>query len=482
MATKFHPMSCPRRQMQMQRQGNVKTLLCLSLLATLVSFTTAEREILSTKPVGMKATALVLGTVSTLQAVLAMVFVIAFRSNKIVTVGQPFFLCLICFGAFLISVSFYFDAGTIEEIEGIKMKTLDRLCVLQMWSVYCGMLVVLFALFCKTWRADKTCQFRKNQRITVRNVIWPFAVILVIEFVLLATAAFICPPYWQEMPKDYFGANITDTNTGNGTDTKMILLDGEPMNADDFVPKCFANPVPAANVLKICSHVLIVIAIILVIWMAYQTRNIPEVIVDTKRVYYLMVFHLVIYVPYLLLQYGVIPSGRFYHYLGCIFPFLFSTTSVGFLVFPKVYYVFYFKRHGRLPDSVGSSIIGSSNKIHVSGTAPMPRGSVQQGRGSTAALSISGQRFSVASASNHSSSRSHWKEIGAIDSSTLPKKKINNINSSVEIIFGKNSQFSTTERTARNESITGQSIGSELNLIGLPAGESSCDSEYLVNR
>jgi hypothetical protein len=128
-------------------------------------------------------------------------------------------LCLICFGAFLISVSIYFDAGTIEEIEGIKRKTLDRLCVFQMWSAYCGMLVVLFALFCKIWRAEKTCQFRKNQKVTVGHVIWPFAVILAIELVLLATAAFVCPPYWQEMPKDYFGANITDTNTGNGTDT-----------------------------------------------------------------------------------------------------------------------------------------------------------------------------------------------------------------------------------------------------------------------
>jgi hypothetical protein len=73
----------------MQRQGNINTLLCLFLLATLVSFTNAEREILSIKPVSMKATALILGIVSTVLAVLAMVFVIAFRSNKIVTVGQP---------------------------------------------------------------------------------------------------------------------------------------------------------------------------------------------------------------------------------------------------------------------------------------------------------------------------------------------------------------------------------------------------------
>lgn len=391
MTTKFHP-SC------WQWRANIKTLSCLSLLATLVSFTNAEREILSTKPYSLKVTAWVMGAVSTLMAVLAMVFVIAFRSNKIVSVGQPFFLCLICFGAFLMSVSIYFDAGTIEEIEGIQWHTLDRLCVLQMWSVYCGMLIVLFALFCKIWRAEKTFQFRKNLKITVSHVIWPFVAILSIECVLLVTAAFVCPPSWQEMSMDMFAANATSATT---TGTDNVFVHGEPMTVDDFLPKCFYNPLPTANTLKICSHALITIAIILVVWMAYQTRNIPEEIVDTKRVYYLMVCHLAIYVPYLLLEYGVIPSGRLYHYLGCIVPFLFSITSVGFLVFPKVYYVFYFKRHGRLPDSVGSSIIGSSNKIHV--TASSLRGSGQTQSVATEALSPSDQRFSAASASNHSS-------------------------------------------------------------------------------
>jgi hypothetical protein len=279
-------------------------------------------------------------------------------------------LCLICFGALLISVSLYFDAGSIEEIPDITFKVLDRLCVLQLWCLYCGMLIVLVALICKLWRAEKVCQFRKGQQILVQHVIWPFAAIVTIEFCLVVTATIICPPSWQEILMDPFGAgsniniNITSTSTDESIEVESIGT------IDDMLPKCFASPLPAVIVLRASSHALIVLSQIVVIWMAYQTRNIPEEVVDTKRVYYLMVCWFCLYVPFLLLDYGAIPSGRTYHYFNLIFPFLFSITAVGFLVGPKVYYVFYYKRHGKLPDSV-RSIVVTTSKVHVSGAGPM---------------------------------------------------------------------------------------------------------------
>lgn len=59
-------------------------------LATLMfSGANANRVIESNKSVAMKATAWILALVSTLVSLLAMVFVLVYRRNKIVTVGQP---------------------------------------------------------------------------------------------------------------------------------------------------------------------------------------------------------------------------------------------------------------------------------------------------------------------------------------------------------------------------------------------------------
>lgn len=336
-------------------------MLYLLIMTIMFSGANAERVIESNKSVGMKATAWILALISTLVSIFAMVFVIVHRQNKIVRVGQPFFLCLICFGSFLMSLSLYFDAGSIEEIPGIEWAALDKLCISQLWCMYCGMLIVLGALICKLWRAEKACQFRKGQKILVRHVLWPFALLIVAEVALLIAATVVCPPAWGEVLMDPFGSSVLINST-------LLDLDMELVDTADKLPKCFSSPLPAVNALKGASHALIVISQIVVIWMAYQTRNIPEEIVDTKRVYYLMLCHFILYVPYLLLEYGVVPCKKAYHYISLILPFLFSVTSVGFLVFPKVYYVFYFKRHGKLPDSV-VSIVLPPQKIHVSGVS-----------------------------------------------------------------------------------------------------------------
>lgn len=259
---------------------------------------------------------------------------------------------MICFGSFLLSVSLYFEAGMIEDIPNIPWEVLDKLCLLQFWCLYCGILIVLVAIICKLWRAEKVFQFRKGQQILVRHVLWPMVFIIVAEFALLITATFVSPPSWGEVLMDPFDKSMMNTN--------ITLVD-----SSHKIPRCFASPDPAEVALRVSSHILILVALVVVLWMAYHTRNIPEEVVDTKRVYYLMLCHFLLYIPFLLLEYGVIPSGRAYHYFCLVFPFLVSITSVGFLVFPKVYYVFYQRRHGKLPKTAQSIL--STGTVHVSG-------------------------------------------------------------------------------------------------------------------
>ena len=224
---------------------------------------------------------------------------------------------MICFGSFLLSVSLYFEAGMIEDIPNIPWEVLDKLCVFQFCCLYCGILIVLVAIICKLWRAEKVFQFRKGQKVLVRHVLWPMVFILVAEFALLITATFVSPPSWGEVLMDPFDKAMMNTN--------ITLVD-----SSEKIPRCFAMPDPAETALRVSSHILILVALILVLWMAYHTRDIPEEVVDTKRVYYLMICHFLLYIPFLLLECGVIPSGRAYHYFCLIFPFLVSITSVGF--------------------------------------------------------------------------------------------------------------------------------------------------------
>jgi len=343
-------------------------------------------------------TAWVLGSVSTLISVLAMVFVIAFRSNRIVMVGQPFFLFLICFGALLISISLYFDAGCIEEIPGITWAVLDRLCILQLWSLYLGILVVLMALICKLWRAEKACQFRKNQRILVQHVIRPFAAIVLLEMSLLVVSTTVCPPYWQEILMDPNGDHSALALVNKETISTITGVDGTEASLDDLMPKCFYSPLPVMTALKAISHIFIVVSQVIVVWMGYQTRNLSDDLVDTDQVFFMMVFQLALYVPFLLLEYGVIPSGRAYHYCSLIFPFCFSMLAIGFLIAPKVYCVFYQKRHGQYPERRFSrfsstsrmSVVGSG-RVHVSGVGPSLKATAAAAT-AAAAASGSGRR------------------------------------------------------------------------------------------
>ena len=308
------------------------------------------------------------------------------------------FLWLICLGALLQSIYLYFDAGSIEEIMDITWKRLDKLCITQLWCLYIGMLTVLVALICKLWRAERVCQFRRGQTILVRHVIWPFAVLVVVELALLTVATTVYPPFWQEVLMDPFDdtINITDNNStanlmailgimGNDDDNngggtiEPGALDEENLEMLDelMMPTCFYRPVPAMTALRAVSHVLIVSAQLLVLWMGYQTRNISDDLVDTDLVFYMILSWLILYIPYLLLEFGIIPSGNAYHYLALIFPFLFAMLAPGFLIAPKAYFVFYEKRHGKYPErrarrllswtSNRTSIVASTGRTRVSG-------------------------------------------------------------------------------------------------------------------
>ena len=77
---------------RMQSANRITISWHLFLLATILfssANVNAKQTIESTKPIGITTMAWVLGSVSSMLAILAIAFVIAYRGNKIVTIGQP---------------------------------------------------------------------------------------------------------------------------------------------------------------------------------------------------------------------------------------------------------------------------------------------------------------------------------------------------------------------------------------------------------
>jgi hypothetical protein len=74
-------------------------------------------------------------------------FVFHFKKNRIVSVGQPEFLYMACFGAFLVAVNSLFLG--FDESSGWDQRALDRKCVAMTWVRYIGLLTVYMALFSK---------------------------------------------------------------------------------------------------------------------------------------------------------------------------------------------------------------------------------------------------------------------------------------------------------------------------------------------
>jgi hypothetical protein len=74
-------------------------------------------------------------------------FIVRNRTNVIITLGQPIFLLIVCFGSSLFSISIVFQSFDDMNIQ--NMRALDIFCMLQVWIAYVGQITVYMALFSK---------------------------------------------------------------------------------------------------------------------------------------------------------------------------------------------------------------------------------------------------------------------------------------------------------------------------------------------
>lgn len=284
-----------------------------------------------TKSRNLAIASVVYGWIGCTFCVGAFVFVVVFRRKRVVALGQPPFLCLICVGSFLVAfVNLFENPETVRRAETALDVSSDNLCIAKMWFLDIGMVIVYMSFFCKLWRAEQVCQFRKKQVVHVRHVIGPFFFIVLIEIGILIGQTIVAPPFWS---------------------TEVPLYPHDP-DKTGVIEKCYqyqlynktnmAFNAASGSVRLLCQFITL--------WMSFKTRKIREDITDSQRIFQAVVFQLILTVPYIFLVNGVLPVvGSVVYAFEFMYHFLLAVSSVGFLIIPKIHCVCYERRHGHLP-------------------------------------------------------------------------------------------------------------------------------------
>mmetsp|Transcript_50573 Transcript_50573/g.56443 ORF Transcript_50573/g.56443 Transcript_50573/m.56443 type:complete len:321 (-) Transcript_50573:280-1242(-) len=267
------------------------------------------------------------------------VFVFYFRKKPLVAMGQPEFLYNLCFGALLLQLSQVFliivthadhdKNGKMLDLTNSKISTfLNVCCNFATWFIYMGFFVVYTALLCKMYRIMKITHqpLRRGLKILPRHVLWPFFLLVFLLTCLLAT--------WSATGvSKYVIIENPDTNESSGYCAMTWWISDES---------------PSKQCLFAMGVLLVIVQLILLI-LAYKIRKINQELGDSKRILMLVLFHVIVLVVFTTIVYRVGDKGML---VTTIEFFLFSLSTIGFIIFPRMYYVWYNNRYGHLPENV----------------------------------------------------------------------------------------------------------------------------------
>jgi len=280
------------------------------------------------------------------------IFVYYYRNRPIIAMGQPEFLYSVCFGAILILIgqAFYLAVPIIDKDADGEIITestigLNLLCQLFGWFMILGDIVTYTALLCKMYRTMKLTQqpLRRGLRILPRHVLGPYVAIVLITIALLIAWSLSDPIKYMTIEYQDTNATVGFCNTQLGTSYPYYI--------------------------SMIWFIVIVQLVLLIL--ACKIRNINQEIGDSKRIFRLLLFHLVVNgISSILLgtvnQWGLEASTSYTitAVLVILTPTLIAIAAICFLIVPRMYYIWYERKHGRLPASLQT--LGGGTTVVVS--------------------------------------------------------------------------------------------------------------------
>jgi hypothetical protein len=186
----------------------------------------------------------------------------------------------------------------------------------------------------------------------VKHVMGPFVCILLATLGVLIAMTIVDPPYWTHQVFVEDDDNVDDDWKLPGADLSYGYCD---------------EPDPYGSVISALLLVSLVVAFCMSCW----TRRIPEEFSDSRRVCQTLCSQIVIQLlGILVIGFGVVFGNIVAYVVAQIIVDFLSVVSIFvFLFAPKIYYVGYERRHGRLPDGV----LAMGRNVHVSGLTGVPQ-------------------------------------------------------------------------------------------------------------
>jgi hypothetical protein len=266
-------------------------------------------------------------------------FVYRYRKKPIVAIGQPPFMYTLCFGSILlpIALTLYLGVQLTHDDEKNRLflfgKVENVCCHMTTWLNYLGLLVIYSALLCKIYRIMQVTQqpLRRGLTILPRHALRPFVVVLMSTVGLLITWSTINPS------KKYIVGEEFDSNITSGYCENVGLAD----LVSASLPYLYA------------LQALILIVQLTLTILACSIKNLNQELNDSNRIFRLVLFqfvwHLIVTVTMFfngIENLAILKSVFSLQYL------MYSFSTIGFMILPRIYYVWYEYRYGHLPEYV----------------------------------------------------------------------------------------------------------------------------------
>ena len=201
------------------------------------------------------------------------------RRSPIVRATQPTFLVMLCIGS-IISLSIIVPLGANDE----NTANIDAACLSMPWLDGLGSTFIFAALFSKLWRVNKIFHAGGFQRkvVTVKEVLWPFFIILSLNLLFLVIMTAVDPPVWIRKP---INSDVPEVTVGS------CDFEGE-----------------VGSAMLALQGIVNIIAIILLCVQAYRARDIRSEFSEARGValalFCMLQANIITYPTYLLLDEG----------------------------------------------------------------------------------------------------------------------------------------------------------------------------------
>jgi hypothetical protein len=275
----------------------------------------------------------------------SVVWIFLRREERIVTMSQPQFLYLLCFGAALQAVSLVFVS--FDESHGFSDDRLDMACSAFPWFFVIGYLIQYCAVFSKLWRLSKLLSLRRRA-VDIKQVLLPFSLIISSSVIILIVWQIVDPLRWER---------------------EMISDDEAPLKT---YGQCESDNGVLPYVIPLAFLFAVIITMTLAI--SWKMKDVQSDLSEAKWIFIGIFSHLQIWaigIPVYLILSGVSRDASYL--ISMALTFVFANTFVIFVIGPKILQDFRDKFLGGTSTRKTPTLNMSTGpaQMHISGLDPV---------------------------------------------------------------------------------------------------------------